>query len=146
MTPDVAGLIARLGEAVREYDEAVARPPHRDASNDALMADVAMAHGHLFSQAAAALAAMAMERDDAVRRMEQGWVQVCAEPAIKHFKDAAEQAERERDEAQEQFQSLRDATRNLLTTIDEAARQTLLDVGGAVLRLRTAIDAARNGS
>lgn len=32
------------------------------------------------------------ERDDAVRRMEQGWIQVCAEPAINEFKQQADEA------------------------------------------------------
>jgi len=39
-------------------------------------------------------AELTTERDDAVKRMEQGWVQVCAEPAIKHFKDEADRLAR----------------------------------------------------
>ncbi len=49
---------------------------------------------------------LTLERDDAIRRMEAGWVQVCAEPAIKHFKEAAERAEGESAALREQVAAL----------------------------------------
>ena len=60
--PDAADdLVALLGQAAKEYDEAVAHPPSHDSINDELMADVAMAHGHRFAKAAAAIVALRAE-------------------------------------------------------------------------------------
>jgi len=69
MRAELSDLQNRLNVAVAEYDDAVARLPARDASNDWVMADVAMAHGHLFRFALVEIGALRAQLDTARKRL-----------------------------------------------------------------------------